>query len=125
MDANQDIRRFLEQRFAEIGGLSLADWPGERVLDILTTRAAGLFIWAETVVRFVERDLPDEQLEHVLNGDLGEGDNVTILYRQILEHLFRDASDRTLYVFNQVVATIILAKIPFHVDDLTQVILQP
>jgi len=44
MDARQDIRRFFSQRFAEIGGPSLANWPGEKVLDILTTRAAGLFI---------------------------------------------------------------------------------
>ena len=124
-DAKQDVRQFLERRFAEISGPSFADWPGEKVLDILTTRAAGLFIWAETVIRFVERGLPDEQLEHVLAGDLGEGDNVTKLYRQILELLFRDVSDRTLYVFNQVVAAIVLAKIPFHVDDLARFVLQP
>ena len=124
-DTEQDIRRFLVQRFAEIGGPSLADWPGEKVLDILTTRAAGLFIWAETIVRFVEQGLPDEQLEHVLNGGLGEGDNVTKLYRQILELRFGEANGRTLDVFNQVVAAILLAKIPFHVDDLAQFTLQP
>ena len=124
-DAKQDVRRFLEQRFSEIGGPSLANWPGEKALDILTTRAAGLFIWAETVVRFVERGLPDERLEHVLNGNLGEGDNVTKLYRKILELSFPEADDRTLDVFYQVVAAIILAKIPFRVDDLAHFILQP
>jgi hypothetical protein len=125
MEAKQDVHRFLAQRFAEIGRPSLADWPGGKVLDILTTRAAGLFIWAETVVRFVEQGLPDEQLEHVLNGDFGEGDNVTKLYRQILELSFREANHRMLYVFNQVMAAIILAKIPFHADDLAEFILQP
>lgn len=45
MDAKQDVHRFLVvQRFTEIGSPSLTDWLGERVLDILTTRAAGLFI---------------------------------------------------------------------------------
>jgi len=73
----------------------------------------------------VEQGLPDEQLENVLNGDLGGGDDVTKLYCQILELLFREANDRTLYVFHQVVAAIVLAKIPFHVDDLAQFILQP
>ena len=124
-DAKQDVHQFLERCFPEISGPSFADWPGEKVLDILTTWAAGLFIWAETVVRCVERNLPDKQLEHILSGDLGEGDNVTKLYCQILELLFRDISDRMLYVFNQVVAAIILRKIPLHVDDLGRVVLQP
>jgi hypothetical protein len=125
VDATHDIRHFFERHFAEIGGPSLADWPGEKVLDILTTRAAGLFIWAETVVRFVEQGLPDEQLKQVLGGDMGERDNVTELYRQILHLQFRDANDRTLYVFNQVVAAIVLAKFPLHVDDLPSFILHP
>ena len=56
--------------------------------------------------------------------DLGEGDNVTKLYCQILELPFRDISDRTLYVFNQVVAAIILPTIPFHVADLGRFVLQ-
>jgi hypothetical protein len=124
-DTSQDIRRFFSQRFSEIGGPSLTDWPGKTVLDTLTNRAAGLFIWAETVVRFIEQGLPDEQLEHVLDGDLGEGDSVTELYRQILELLFQKASDRTLNVFNQVVTAIVLAKIPRHVDELSAFISLP
>jgi hypothetical protein len=124
-DTTQDIRRFFAQRFADIGGLSLGDWPGDKVLDTLTNRAAGLFIWAETVVKFVGRSLPDKQLKLVLDGDLGESDNVTELYRQILELLFREADDCTLYVFDQVVTAIVLAKIPLHVDDLPSFILQP
>lgn len=32
----------------------MRDWPGKKVLD---SRAAGLFIWAETVIRFVEQVL--------------------------------------------------------------------
>ena len=125
MDTTQDIRNFFERRFAEIGGLSLDGWPGDKVLDTLTARAAGLFIWAETVIRFVEQGLPDEQLEHVLVGNLGEGDNVTNLYRQILELLFGDANDRMLNVLHQVATVIVLAKITLHVDDLPSFVLQP
>ena len=125
MDTTQDIRNFFERRFAEIGGLSLDGWPGDNVLDTLTARAAGLFIWAETVIRFVEQGLPDEQLEHVLVGNLGEGDNVTNLYCQILEQFFGDANVRMLNVLNQVATIIVLAKITLHVDDLPSFILQP
>jgi len=125
MDTTQDIRKFFERRFAEIGGLSLDGWPGDEVLDTLTARAAGLFIWAETVIRFVEQGLPDEQLEQVLVGNLGEGDNVTNLYRQILELLFGDANVRMLNVLHQVATVIVLAKITLHVDDLPSFVLQP
>jgi hypothetical protein len=124
-DVTQDIRHFFVQRFAEIGGPSLTDWPGDKVLDTLTHRAAGLFIWADTAVRFVDQGLPDEQLEHVLSGYLGEGDTVTKLYRQILQHIFREANDRMVHVFHQVVTPIVLAKVPLHVDDLPVFILQP
>jgi hypothetical protein len=111
-DTNGDILRFFEERFAEISGSLLPGWPGHRILDVLTTRAAGLLLWAETVMRFVEQGLPDEQLDLVLAGDLGEGDNITKLYRQILESSFRGAKVRTLQVFRLVVSNIILAKVP-------------
>jgi hypothetical protein len=90
----------------------------------LTTRAAGLFIWANTVIRFIEQGLPEDQFELVLNGDLGGGDNVTQLYRQILELSFRNTHGRAIDVFNLIMSTIVLAKIPLHVDDLPRFILQ-
>jgi len=80
-------------------------------------QAAGLFIWAEIVVRFVEQGLPKEQLEHVLGDGLSEGDNITQLYCQIPECLFWEANNDTLNVFNQVMITLILAKILLHIDD--------
>jgi hypothetical protein len=117
MEASHDIRLLFMERLSEI--LYLTDGSSEKILDILTIRAAGLFIWAETVVRFIEQGLPDEQLELILNDDLGGGDAVTQLYRQILELSFRDVRGRALDLFNLIVSTIILAKIPLHVDDLS------
>jgi hypothetical protein len=76
-------------------------------------------------MRFVEQGLPDEQLDLVLAGDLGEGDNITKLYRQILESAFRGAKASTLEVFKLVVSTIVLAKVPLSSDDLCRFILQP
>lgn len=123
-EANKDIRYFFEERFATLGGLLFPKWPGEQALDTLTKRAAGLFIWAETAVRIVEQGLPDEQLELVLNGDLDGGNNITKLYRQVLESSFRDVKGRTLEVYRLVVGTIILAKMPLHYDDLLRIVSQ-
>jgi hypothetical protein len=124
-DANNDVRHFFNERFAELGGSMYPAWPGEQILIALTTRAAGLFIWAETVMRFVEQGLPEEQLELVLSGDLGEEDNITTLYRQILEFSFRDMKGRVLEVYKVIVSTIVLAKTPLHCDDLYEFVSQP
>jgi hypothetical protein len=87
-ETTNDIRHFLEKRFSLIaeGYPSLRNWPGERTIDRLATRSAGLFIWAETLIRFVgnENLPPDEQLDLVLRGDIGEeGDVIYGLYRHI------------------------------------------
>jgi len=71
-DANEDILRFFQERFAEVAGPSFPQWPGKQVLHDLTVQAAGLFIWAEIVMKVLEQGLPDYQLELVLGGDLGE-----------------------------------------------------
>jgi hypothetical protein len=68
-ETTSDIRRFLTARFADIADQysSLSNWPGKSTIKRLTMRAAGLFIWAETLIRFVDNktNLPDEQLELV------------------------------------------------------------
>jgi hypothetical protein len=61
-------------------------------------RAGGLFIWAETVVRFIEQDVHEEQLQRVLSGDMCGGDIIVDLYRHILEFTFGKANDHTLKI---------------------------
>lgn len=126
-DTNRDIRHFFEIRFGELPGSGcLSDWPGERNLEKLTMRAAGLFVWAETVVKFMHQGLPNQQLELVLGGNLGGKDILTTLYQGILDVAFQNAkSPETLQMFRLVVSTIILAKTPLHVNDLHQLLSEP
>lgn len=127
-DAEGDIRHFFVQHFSGVSGTSLPSWLREDDLAALTNRAAGLFIWAETVVELVvqqKQSLPGERLKLVLEGDLGESDRVAKLYRQVLDLSFEEADNHKLGVFKQVVTAIILAKIPLHVDDLCQLISHP
>ena len=51
---------------------------------------------------------------------MGGGDNITELYRQILEFSFQDVDNYTLKAFRQVVGTILLAKVPLREEDLQQ-----
>ena len=123
-EVSNDIRLFLETRFADIQerfpSLPYA-WPGNATIERLMTRAAGLFIWAETVMKFVEDEEsnPEIRLDLVLAENMGEGArNIDALYSQILTASFGRSDDTTVEVFRAVVGAIILAKTPIHRGDL-------
>ncbi|KAH6886722.1 WD40-repeat-containing domain protein [Coprinopsis sp. MPI-PUGE-AT-0042] len=116
--ASNDIRLFLTSRFARIaeGYESLPpDWPGAEVIDELTTRAAGLFLWAKTAVEFVDLGEPTEQLRQVLEGtDLG---NVAQLYARVLEVSFRARTPDVVQAFQDIIGAMIFAKRPLTKED--------
>jgi hypothetical protein len=58
------------------------------------------------------------QLSQILDGDFGGGDDIHKLYQQILEVSFNNADNHTIGILNDVLAVIVLSKIPFHYDDL-------
>jgi hypothetical protein len=121
--ASDDIRLFLRTRFGEISERypSLSTWPGGLTIERLTRRAAGLFIWAETLVRFVDNGkcFPKHQLDLVLRGDFGkEGDVLNGLYRRIIDVSFEDSDQRVLDAFLTIVGTIVLAKVPICRADI-------
>ena len=55
-------RCFFEQSFDEIPDSTFPELPKGRILDDLTARAAGLFIWAKTMTEVLELGLPEDQL---------------------------------------------------------------
>jgi hypothetical protein len=129
--ARADIQVFFERRFADIASPypSLPPlWPGQPIIKQLTDYAAGLFIWAETVMRFLEQGFPEEQLDLVLAGtfrDSEEGNVVDELYRQILRLSFNNSTDHILATFRRVVGAIALAKTPLHRIDLQHFLGRP
>ena len=68
---NKDIRRYLKYEFARIyteRKLSVPEWPPDEAIDQLVSKSSGQFIYASTVVRFIE-DMdgdPIEQLDILL-----------------------------------------------------------
>ncbi|KAF6745495.1 hypothetical protein DFP72DRAFT_49598 [Ephemerocybe angulata] len=93
-DPDSDITLFLQSRFAEIRRRYRLppSWPSEEDIRTLVSNASGQFIYAETVIRFVEdgSKLPQAQLNRVLN--LRTGASITdpyealdALYTHILE----------------------------------------
>jgi hypothetical protein len=73
-DADKDIRNFLEKEFMEIRRIHcvrqhLPDaWPDDNVINSLVERSSGHFIYASTVIRYIQspKHRPDNRLEVIL-----------------------------------------------------------
>jgi hypothetical protein len=72
INSSNDIRAYLQHEFQRVTSryrMSLnADWPGEPTIDTLTSKAAGLFIWAKTVIRFINMGPPKANSDYYLKG---------------------------------------------------------
>ncbi|KAG5636248.1 hypothetical protein H0H81_008651 [Sphagnurus paluster] len=115
--ASDDIRLFLKSRLSKIAKKypnSLnPSWPGETTINDLTTRAAGLFVWAKTAVDFIDAGEPNEQLHQVLKGGTGLAD-VATLYTHILNTSFKKPSQDVIHSIRVMIGSTILAKVPLH-----------
>jgi len=64
---DSDIRLYFRDKLLPLASADTV-WPSEDTLDILVSIAAGLWIYAATLVRFImdHKDLPRQQLDRVL-----------------------------------------------------------
>lgn len=115
--ASDDIRRYLRSEFQAMRNRrkrvmsQLPElWPTDSDLDLAVEKSEGLFIWASTVLRFVEQDRPQERLASALKLHPG----LDALYRQVIEDAPRDDP------FNSVIGTIPVLRIRFSVLHLSQ-----
>ena len=89
-NADDDIRTFLQSRFAsiyqqkhrQIGNIALP-WPSQQDLDELVGKSSGSFIFAFTLINFVNdgSDLPHRKLQTALRSHSG----LDPLYAQVLQ----------------------------------------
>ncbi|KAJ7928724.1 hypothetical protein B0H13DRAFT_2545863 [Mycena leptocephala] len=119
-----DIRAVLGK-----GGLSSrileeikAPWPTEAQLESLVGTAAGLFIWASTVVKLFEDGPPEVELAQVLQStaalsDTG-ADTLTQLYEGILTSKFTKPSQ--VQLFTDLVGSLIVARRPLSLEELSR-----
>jgi hypothetical protein len=57
-----NVCMFFTNHFAAItvqNNLLPPAWPGESIVRKLTAHAAGLFTWADTITKFIERGIPN------------------------------------------------------------------
>ena len=131
---NNDIRLYLTQRLTRIArqrsDLNLPNpWPHDYEIEILTNKSSGLFIFASTLVRFIESEHhePSERLQHVVsetNSTIHEGHaGIDSLYSQILLHAFSDVHDPQVFDnMRWVLGAIILACNPLSRRELSTIL---
>jgi len=92
---NADISTFFVQKLAPLKatyGLG-TPWPDEQTIEQLVERAAGLFIYAATTLRFIQDSIdgPEEQLSLVLSAtkpSLLATEHLDGIYTTLLQHSF-------------------------------------
>ena len=107
------------------------DWPSSSDITILCKKAAGFFIYASTVVKFVasEDDSPTERLSLITSlpqSTIGEGKSgVDELYTKVLQQAFSGAHAETnqrCLRFRTVVGTILLVFNPLSTKSLSELL---
>ena len=130
---NSDIKLFLKTKLTGIienrSNCNLTeDWPNPEDIKILCNKAAGFFIFASTVVKFVASQYhpPDERLALIISlpqdtsheGGLG----VDLLYTQVLEEAFHIIDKEFYSHFKSVVGAVLLIFNPLSINTLSHLL---
>ena len=131
---SNDIQLYLAQKLTAIAkrrsDVELPDpWPHDYEIEALTKKSSGLFIFASTLVRFIESEHhePNERLQLVLSRASGtryEGyAGIDSLYSQILLHAFSDVHESQVFVnVRHILGAITLAFNPLSRRDLSVIL---
>ena len=129
-----DIKLFFQTRLGDIAENRsdhdlTESWPSSYDINVLCRKAAGLFIYASTVIKFVAspHHLPSERLTLIItlpHSTAHEGKSgIDVLYAQVLEQAFRDldSGDQEVYSrFQLVVGAVLLAFYPLSRKSLSE-----
>jgi len=126
-----DIKLFFQTQLASIvenrSDFDLTeDWPSPSDIDVLCKKAAGFFIYASTVVKFVgsEIDPPTERLSLITSlpeSTIKEGPSgVDQLYTKVLQQAFHNRQQYP--YFQTVVGTILLILNPLSTKGLSELL---
>ena len=130
---DSDIKLFLKARLSDVvknrSNCNLPeDWPGLQDIDTLCKKAAGFFIYASTVIKFVasQHHLPDKRLALIISlpqDTYHEGKSgINLLYTQVLEQAFHNADEDFYVHFKSVVAAVLLVLNPLSINTLSELL---
>ena len=130
---DSDIKLFLKAQLSDIvkaqSNCSLTeDWPSPQDIDALCKKAAGFFIYASTVVKFVasRHHSPSERLAIIISlpqDTSHEGKSgIDLLYAQVLEQAFQNVDQELYTQFKSVVAAVLLILHPLSTSALSDLL---
>ena len=133
-NVNKDIQLYLTEKLTKIAkqrsNLDLPNlWPHDGEIEALTEKSSGLFIFASTMVRFIESEHhdPNERLQLLLseaNSTMHEGrTGIDSLYSQILQYAFSKAHEPGEFAdIRHVLGAIVLAFNPLSRRELSEIL---
>jgi len=127
---DHDIELFLKAQLTDIAKKRstcdfMEDWPSPQDIDTLCKKAAGFFIYASTVVKFVasQYDPPDQVLalitSHPQDPSYEWRGGIDLLYTQVLEQVFHNMDQDFYLHFKLVVGTVLLTFAPLSIRALS------
>jgi len=133
---DNDIRRFFQTKLANLAENrsdcdSTADWPSLSDIEILCKKAAGFFIYASTVVKFINSrtDSPTRRLSLITSlpqSTIEEGrSGIDQLYIKVLEQAFCDVhpdNSQDYFHFQAVVGVVLLIFNPLSIKALAELL---
>jgi WD40 repeat protein len=130
---NSDIKLFLKAQLTNIAKNRSncdfsKDWPGPQAIDALCKKAAGFFIYASTVIKFIgsQSHLPNERLDLVISlpqDTSCEGKSgIDLLYTQVLEQAFHEV-DQDFFHLKFVVGAVVLILHPLSINALSDLLM--
>ncbi|KAF7363087.1 WD40 repeat-like protein [Mycena venus] len=110
----EDVRRYIDAEMIDVRQMHFSwnlgpTWPGEEKIDALGTIAAGLFIWALTATKYLQKAHdPNDALDHLLR----KGSDLDCLYAVALQST-EFWEDKTFAEWAQAcLAAVVLGKVP-------------
>ena len=131
---DNDIKLFFQVQLTELAKQRsdcdlTEDWPSLSDIKILCKKAAGFFIYASTVVKFLasKNNTPTEQLNQIISlpqSTSCEGrSGIDYLYSQVLECVVDDMDDKEFHShFRKVVGAVLLVLNPLSAKALSDLL---
>ncbi|PVF92763.1 FabD/lysophospholipase-like protein [Serendipita vermifera] len=118
-----DVHSFLKYQFQQIVVQNPElgpHWPGPAIMEELVDKAAGLFIWAKTVIRIIHHGEPNEQLELIREKTVAG--SLASLYSLLLNMSFPEPSEKVIKAFHSIMGSLILVKSPLSRSSLERLL---
>ncbi|KAG6910085.1 hypothetical protein DXG01_013137 [Tephrocybe rancida] len=128
-----EVGLFIRNRLNKIAlkhGLDPRMWPGKEREEGLVVKAAGLYIWAVTVTKFLDTRLKKQGRENphgvIDQLKLPDKADINVLYQRILHVTYDDDQDEPtewdLEIFRRIMGTIVVSREPLEVAQLDELL---